>query len=188
MEDQVTATEAPPLPADVYLAVRQSYDAAELEMSGRYDKWILTLAGGALGLSITFIEKIATHPVPETLCWLKGSWFFLILALLLALVSLVTSQSAIRENRAELESANSESRAPKLRFRKHFTLLTNCLNWSSLGAFILGVILLCVFSLNNIHSSVTPQNKGVHHGQRQTATPSAATNTPSVSPIPAQLR
>jgi len=94
-----------PLSEKAYLEARKQYDDAELEVSGRYDTWILTLAGGALGLSITFLEKIAPHPQIDTLCWLKWSWVALIVSLLAALTSLVTSQSAIRENRKELDSA-----------------------------------------------------------------------------------
>ena len=148
-----------PLSLEVFISTRQAYDAAELEVSGRYDKWILTLAGGALGLSITFIEKIAKNPTPDTLCWLKCAWFFLIVALLLALSSLVTSQSSIRENRSELDSANDQRRAPALNFPRRFTKLTNWLNWTSLVSFVFGVILLCIFSSKNIDTSVTGQQK-----------------------------
>jgi len=143
-----------PLDPETYIKIRQSYDEAELEVSGRYDKWILTLSGGALGLSITFIDKIAKNPTSDTLFWLKFSWGFLVIALLTALLSLVTSQSAIRENRKKLDSANSDERAPSLRFPRWFSCLTNILNWGSLISFILGVIFLCVFSFKNVDKSI----------------------------------
>lgn len=139
-----------PLDQDTYLNTRNSYNEAELEVSGRYDKWILTLSGGALGLSITFIEKIATNPTADTLFWLKLSWICLVLSLLAALLSLVTSQSAIRENRKELDLANSEQRAPRLCFPRWFTYFTNILNWGALLFFIFGVVFMCIFSFKNI--------------------------------------
>jgi len=156
-----------PLDPGTYIKTRQSYDEAELEVSGRYDKWILTLSGGALGLSITFIEKIANNPTPDTLFWLKFSWAFLVISLLTALLSLVTSQSAIRENRKELDSANSNGRAPSLSFPRWFSCLTNILNWGSLISFILGVIFLCVFSFKNVDKTI--ENGGNNYGKETTA-------------------
>jgi len=143
--------ESEALSEEMYIATRQSYDSAELEVSGRYDKWILTLSGGALGLSITFIEKIAKDPFPSTIPVLAVSWGFLVLALLMGLISLVTSQSAIRECRAELDNANLEERAPHFPNKRWFAILTNSLNWGALVAFIIGVILLCTFSIKNIN-------------------------------------
>jgi len=155
---------------EIYLKTRQSYNEAELEVSGRYDKWILTLSGGALGLSIAFIEKIAKNPTPDTLFWLKISWGCLVISLLTALLSLVTSQSAIRENREELDSAHSEKRAPNLIFPRWFSCITNGLNWGSLLLFILGVTFLCVFSFKNIDQSITKGGK--RNGQETSATTS----------------
>ena len=148
-----------PLDPETYISTRQSYDEAELEVSGRYDKWILTLSGGALGLSITFIDKIANNPTTDTLLWLKLSWGCLIFALLAALTSLVTSQSAIRENRKELDQANTEQRAPDLKFPRRFTGFTNVLNWAALVLFILGTICLCIFSFKNIDINLTAGGK-----------------------------
>jgi len=167
MTDDQQTTNPQPLDEATYLTARQGYDTAELEVSGRYDKWILTLAGGALGLSITFIEKIAANPSFHTLVWLKLAWAFLVFALLAALISLITSQSAIRENRRELDSANTEGRAPRLSFPRWFTWLTNFLNWTSLIAFIAGVILLCVFSFKNIDSN-SDQKGQQNHAKGQT--------------------
>ena len=163
-----------PLDQETYLRTRQSYDEAELEVSGRYDKWILTLSGGALGLSITFIEKIAKSPTSDTLVWLKISWVCLVLSLLTGLLSLVTSQSAIRENRNELDLAHSENRAPRLIFSRCFTYVTNGLNWGSLFLFILGIAFLCVFSFTNMDQSITKGGKS--HGPETTATTSNATS------------
>jgi hypothetical protein len=163
-----------PLDPKTYISTRQSYDEAELEVSGRYDKWILTLSGGALGLSITFIEKIAKNPTIDTLWWLKLSWGCLILSLLSALLSLVTSQSAIRENRKELDLANIEQRAPRLKFPRWFTWITNGLNWGALVLFILGTVFLCIFSFKNIDINLTDGGKK-NVQETRTATSEATT-------------
>ena len=51
---------------ETYIKDRDALRSDSLEVSGRYDKAILALAGGALALSVTFLEKIAPHPVPWT--------------------------------------------------------------------------------------------------------------------------
>ena len=86
------------------------------------------------------------------------SWGFLVLALLAGLISLVTSQSAIRECRQELDNANQECRAPHFPSKRWFAIFTNILNWGSLFSFIIGVILLCLFSIKNINNKETPMS------------------------------
>jgi len=153
--DEEKSTLSTPLDRETYLKMRDLYDKAELEVSGRYDQWILTLSGGALALSITFIEKIAPHPDIDTLFWLKVSWSCLILSLLTALISLVTSQSAIRENRKEIDSAKEA----KENHPRRFSSITNGLNWGSLILFIWGTIFLCVFSFKNLNVNITDEEK-----------------------------
>lgn len=142
------------LDEETYLSARQYYDQAELELSGRFDKWVLTLSGSALAISITFIDKIAKKPSIETLFWLKFSWACFVLSMLIALFSLLTSQSAIRENRKELDDAYKGGRPPSLKFRRWYSWATNFCNWGSLSAFILGAIFLCIFSFTNIDPSI----------------------------------
>jgi hypothetical protein len=50
-----------------YSSQREKLDAASIEAAGRYDKAVLTISTGALALSVTFIEKIASNPQHWTL-------------------------------------------------------------------------------------------------------------------------
>jgi hypothetical protein len=43
---------------DSYVKERETLNHSSLEISGRYDKSVLFLSGGALALSVTFIEKL----------------------------------------------------------------------------------------------------------------------------------
>ncbi len=149
---------------ETYLNTRENYDKAELEVSGRYDKWILTLSGGALGLSITFIDKIAKSPAPDTFFWLKMAWACLIFSLLAGLLSLLTSQSAIRENRDELDNSYVEERSPQFKSPRWFTFFTNVLNWGSMFVFVIGVIFLCFFSFVNLNQEIS---KGAGENDRK---------------------
>ncbi len=142
-----------PLEQGVFITTRQSYVQAGLEVSGRYDKWVLTLSGGALAISITFLEKIAKNPTPATLPWLEYSWLFLIACMLTALSSLVTSQYAINENLKMLDFSYTRGVPTDFGSLRRFTRLTAILNWVSLGSFIIGVALLGIFSFNSFRAN-----------------------------------
>src|SRR5262245_8526451 len=69
------ATEAEPsLKEEVYLDERKLLVDLEQKSADQHDKAILTLAAGGLALSITFLEKIAPNPRPDTLWLIAFSW------------------------------------------------------------------------------------------------------------------
>ena len=145
----------------IYLDHRKVLNNMELEVSGRYDQWIITLAGGALIFSITFLEKIATQPKPLTLWFLGASWIFLLLTLIFGLFSLLTSQSAIRRERDILdENLGEENPTPESQ-KNIFATCTHLLNVLSIITFALGIMLLCLFSILN------SSKKGLTYEQRQ---------------------
>ncbi len=96
-----------------YLDERRLLIEAEQKGAQQFDKAILTLAGGALAISITFIKNIAPHPNVETIYLLKSAWFAFILSLLSTLCSFLTSQSACRKQRDIIESEESNNEKNK---------------------------------------------------------------------------
>ncbi len=75
--------------------VHQHYDALQLA----YDRVVLTLSGGALALSITFVSQIAPAAIDSwKLAW---GWGFLLVSLLLVALSYIPS---IRAHRREIDS------------------------------------------------------------------------------------
>jgi hypothetical protein len=133
-----------------YKQYREFCDKAELEVSGRFDHWMLTLPTGALALSITFIHEIAPLTAPHTIGYLIYSWVSFTISLLCALSSLLTSQHAIHVIRNELDGAFKNKRAPSNSYPKLFARSTNWLNWIALFTFICGVVLLCNYSFSNM--------------------------------------
>lgn len=117
-------------------------------MSERYDKWILTLSGGALAISLTFMEKFVKTPEPSSI-WLIGlSWFFFLVTIIAALVSFLTSQSAMRCARQILDDSLGKPPAPEP--KNCFSCWTHKLNIISMVTFFIGVILLCAFAISNM--------------------------------------
>lgn len=123
----------------------------ELEKSGAesFDKTITTLSAGSLGLSITFIHNIAPEPDIETIWMLVIAWSGFGLALFLTLLSFLASQSAMRKQRELLDQDYQGNSHHKSR-TSWIAKVTNILNWSSIVFFMIGVIFLAWFAVNNL--------------------------------------
>jgi hypothetical protein len=121
---------------------RQWLVEAHHTASRDFDKAVMALAGGALGVSIAFVRDVAPHPQHV---WALGvSWTLFGLSLLLIFVSLLTSQSAL------LHGIKRVDRPPEEAVRDVFGVLTTVLNWSAGGTFIAGVGFLVGFVLYNL--------------------------------------
>jgi hypothetical protein len=121
---------------------RQWLVTAHQSSSQAYDKAIMTLAGGALAISLTFIHDVAPHPVRRNLLVL--AWLLLALSLLLILVSHLTSQEAILNQIADIDEPPSTPR------RDMAGWLTTCSNWGAGASFVAGVVLFVIFAWKNV--------------------------------------
>lgn len=151
---------------EVYSKARYTLDSASLEISSRYDRYLITLSGGALTLSLVFIEKIAPHPQVWTLSTLLISWLSLTVSIVLELIALASSQSALQlqiaildfdyyEFLSRLDGASTEA-IPKLQHppasnENKYSRRTRSLNMCSLWALGIGILFLCIFSSVNIY-------------------------------------
>jgi len=122
--------------------------AADQKASEAYDKAVMTLAGGALGLSLTFVKDIVKSPRPESLWRLETSWGCLTMSLAFILVSMLFSQWALRRAIRQVD----EFSLPRTRVGGIFASLTATLNILSGLAFLGGIALLAWFSIGNVKS------------------------------------
>jgi len=128
-----------------YLDERRALISAELEVSSRFDKGILTLSGGALLLSMTFVKDIASKP--HHTWWLLYSWLLLGGAICMMLASLLTSQSGLRRARVILEKKLDDSNA---KCRNGWGCMTNLLNIASILAFVAALVFMVLFVAANM--------------------------------------
>lgn len=163
---------------EAYSKEREGLRAAALEVSGRYDRWMLFLAGGGLALSITFIEKIAPHPPRWSFALLLIAWVLLVLSLFLELHALGASHTAVQEQidlldeeyRQFLSSISdgvavvSKTPVVKTGRENEFIFRTRMLNKWALRSLIAGIIFLCLFSAVNL-----PYSKVMAESQREIA-------------------
>ena len=135
---------------DKYMEERAILVNGEREVASSFDKTILTLAGGAIGLSITFIEKVAEGRLYSILAF---SWIMLITSLVIILLSMYFSKKAYD---TEIQNLDGTHRAeqngtnpPKIK-NNCYTCCTNLGNFLGALTLIIGIALLAIFSYYNI--------------------------------------
>ena len=121
---------------------------SEREGARSFDKAMLTLSAGALGLSITFIHNIA--PNPQCINLLIISWCFFTIALLCTLSSFLTSQFGSRKQRKILDNYYKDPSIDQAMQKNCYAVITNWLNIISLSLFIIGVFFMLFFSYSNL--------------------------------------
>jgi hypothetical protein len=138
------------LPEDVYLEERKLLIDEEREAARTFDKAMLTLSGGALGLSLSFIKQLVPHP--HLIGLLATAWSSLAVALLATILGLHISQSAIRRARDMLDG---DQRGDKDALNQKNTPArwTDCFNWIAATTFMVGIVLLVMFALLNLKSN-----------------------------------
>ena len=135
----------------VYIDERKALVDGEQSSAENFDKNIITLAAGALGISLIFIEKIAPDPNKQTLIYLYLAWGSLLLSLLATLSGLLTSQHSYSRARDILEDEFFPQQAENGNSKKNrWAAWTHFFNWTSIAAFIVGTAMLAFFSIQNM--------------------------------------
>lgn len=133
---------------DTYFRERTTLIEMEQKSADQHDKAVLNLSTGALGLSLTFIDKIAPDPAASTL-WLVGAaWISFIVCIFVMLLSFLTSQSACRRQRDLLDGEYSNGYPPD--DVNKWSTGTHYLNFVAYACFVFGVIFLSCFSWANL--------------------------------------
>jgi hypothetical protein len=108
---------------------------------------VLTLSGGALALSLTFLKNFA-GPNPDRAELIYLAWLALGLAMAIMLISLLTSQSAYRRQRDLLDAMQRGDDSPAQ--SNKLAKWTEALNIASIVAFLTGVALIAWFAGHNL--------------------------------------
>jgi hypothetical protein len=116
-----------------------------IEQSQECDKSILSLAGGALGVSFLFIKDLIPNFDKSTLWLLVAGWILMVVSLLSTLVSMWTSRWAFEKAIEQIDKGEIHSQEPGA----WYTQLTYKLNGASIICFIIGVVFLLMFAVAN---------------------------------------
>lgn len=149
-----------PLPDDL-VDYRKFLVAAEQKSQEDFDKAVLTLSGGALGISFTFLKDIVgvnSITEPAFLIW---SWRLWAGSILCVLFSYFLSHLSLRKAIAQVDDQTIYDQKPGAMW----STWTACLNIAGAALFVLGVLMLtCFASINLI-------NKGAMNGGQKASTP-----------------
>ncbi|QDV38557.1 hypothetical protein ElP_65120 [Tautonia plasticadhaerens] len=127
---------------------RKGYLDALLDAYRSFDKTMITLSAGALGLSVVFVKEVAPAPAPETIWGLHIAWGLFGLALVLILSSFLTSQYSWQRAMDREDEAFTNGGVPP-ESGNAWAGATKILNISCLVAFATGVLAFVWFSTVN---------------------------------------
>jgi hypothetical protein len=146
------------------------------QSSQSMDKLVVTLSGGALALSLTFIRQTVPAALPGTTPYLGAAWIILTLSLFAQLLSHFTSQYGMMKICDEIESKylnvlQTEKKArrrpgqayqwisKKLSSFSAHRMTTHYLNIAAIFLCVAGVALLVVFVMLNFPQLQIPLQK-----------------------------
>jgi hypothetical protein len=136
---------------------RKSLVQAQLEIAGKFTNASLTLSGGALALTITYVEKLRPHLEQIALGWLQVAWSCLALSLTASLLSLLFSlnaiQTAIKSSDVQYNCWLKDKTANFAKHSNQFSTWTGHFNLISVIGFALGVAAFLLFVLQAPPSS-----------------------------------
>jgi hypothetical protein len=135
----------PILDHSAYLEERKSLKDAKLKIEENLDKSVLAISTGALGVSLTFIEKIAPNPARESLlAWAWGLWAATFCA------SLLSGWLGQCSYERAIENLDREQREKKPFEVNHYAAWTRWVTFASLVLLVAGVVCFTVFTYVNL--------------------------------------
>jgi uncharacterized membrane protein YgcG len=137
---------------DVVASDLERVTDAYYSLSESFDKWIITLAGGALGLTIALLKDVIGQGNASAVEYLVAGWIFLVLSIVVSLVGVLLSVLAHDRQRSIFISKmqdivdGKEPVEPKNLLNKPIVFLS----YGSVIAFVLGVIAIGIFAGYNV--------------------------------------
>lgn len=138
-----------------YISHRERLLAGEQHYARSYDKWLLTLSGGALALSMALCKDVVVG-TPQGTHWLLASWVLFAVAILSTLTCILLSHGAHEKDVEVLDRIYEKhekhwqrqvSVAQGAQWRQK---AIGYLNRASLVCFVAGLCLLAYFASQNL--------------------------------------
>lgn len=136
-------------PGDEHPEYRALLTNIEQKSQEDYDKAILTLSGGALGITFAFVKNIVGNSPVQHSWLLYSAWVIWTVSLLTTLLSFYISRKALRKAIDQLDKKKIYTESPG----GYYDKTTSVLNSSSGLLFIAGVILAIIFVTFNFGDS-----------------------------------
>lgn len=141
----------------VYRDERNKLTDGQHDHSKSYQKYLLTLSGGALGLSLTVVADMVSKGTVQFPGLFLSAWLGLGVAIAAAIVALHQAQYAFEDYRRELDDAAQKgidgdllTRARQRQAALRRPKVISCLDYVSLVAFLFGIVCLFCFVQANL--------------------------------------
>jgi hypothetical protein len=170
---------------EAYVIQRSEADRFALEIGARYEKMLSLIAGGALVVSLTFIEKIAPSPLLYTRWVILPGWILLAVGVISSLIAIYQSQNAIQKKIENLDTEISQKLDPENKELQSIESSSNPhapkvrkANLISLYSTLLGLLFLITFAFLNFPTE-KPKNKNEQTIKIELAATQATGKTPA---------
>jgi len=148
-------SESPKIDDQVYLDHRKSLEQLANDQLKTFDRSILTLSGGALGLSLTFLDNLIGPGTPRHPYMLGTAWAAYVVAIICNVLSYHTSWFDMQRELKKWDDCYTTGTGYRCGGNR-FRTLTLVLNYASLGGFIVGTVLLIWFCCLNFLAGGNP--------------------------------
>ncbi|MCC5099088.1 MULTISPECIES: hypothetical protein [Xanthomonas] len=134
---------------------RQWLVVAEQKAQEDYDKTVLTLSGGALGISFAFVKDIVGQNPIQNSSWLVAAWILWALSTSAMLGSFFVSRLALRRAILQCDDGTIFCNPPG----GFYTQLTRWLNGSGAVLFLFGICFMAAFVKTNLTERENPNGR-----------------------------
>ena len=142
------------------------------KLNESYDKLIITLSGGALALSITFLKDVIGSSKIDYPFLLLIAWFFFVLSLTSILGEILFGIKAYKKAVSQVD----EGTIHEEKVGGKSSSWTNALHWVAAVSLVLGLLFISIFSFYNVG-----ENHGAEKAITITKTATDATTKPRSS-------
>jgi len=143
-----------------------------------FEQKLTYISSGALGLTLTFIEKIIPLENSVSLIFLISGWGFLVLTLLLNLSSHMITKHYLIKTQLEIDKSEDPEYLHSIYLkviRRNKTI--DFINWISVGLVILGISSIVIFASINSVQKANRQKQIKSQSKSAIATKDSITNT-----------
>jgi hypothetical protein len=145
---------------------RQHLVLAEQKAQEDYDKAVLSLSGGGLGVSLAFVEKVVGAGSLRDSWLLAGSWLCWAVSIACVLYSYFLSRRALRCAIIQVDDGQIQTRRPG----GGMAVATEIANFSSGILFVIGAILISIFAVTNLEAKNAQVPQTIHPVATSSAT------------------
>jgi hypothetical protein len=146
----------------IWLSYREHLMDAMRSSLDNYDKAILTLSSGGLGISIAVIRYVVPLHEAKFVWLLKSSWFLFICSIISTLLSFIASHKAFSAQLVSADTYFLENKSEELDKNNVWKRITEYINYLSGSFFVAAVILSVAFVTENLpFTEINTMNKRI---------------------------